>query len=186
MRCDTCNAENGAKSKFCRHCGAVMTRPEPTERPIAKRCDDCKVVAAPGAAFCTCCGCALMTPIKDPVASSAAHGGWKKAMAYAVMGVACVGLAGVYLHLMGGGRILPQAVEAVLPESDIKPAILKTGGPSAARPWLTALRTDLRKCEAESVFTQPFCREKAKFKHCEPDRWGTVNECPRIGLDDNG
>lgn len=118
---------------------------------------------------------------------AARHGGWKKPVAYAVMGLACVGLAGVYLHLMGGGRLIPDTAEilpAATPQPVAKPAILKTH--SAGRPWLVALRTDLRKCDAESIFVQPFCREKAKFKHCDPDRWGTVTECPKAVFDENG
>ena len=189
MRCTTCHAENGAKSKFCRQCGAVMTpRSEPVEREAVKRCNECKIVAAAGALFCTACGGALMMAGRDTgIVAAVPRGGWRKPVTYVVMGLACVGVAGIYLHLMGGGRILPTTAEILpaLPAAENKPAVLKTHGPGG-RPWLSALRTDLRKCEAESIFTQPFCREKAKFKHCDPDRWGTVTECPKISLDDNG
>lgn len=50
-------------------------------------------------------------------------------------------------------------------------------GPEPQRAWLTALKADLAVCDGKSFFPRIACREKARWKHCAPERWNTVPEC---------
>ena len=49
MRCANCNAENPADGKFCRSCGAAVTR----------ACPRCAALNPPGSKFCSECGASL-------------------------------------------------------------------------------------------------------------------------------
>ena len=50
-------------------------------------------------------------------------------------------------------------------------------GAEPQRAWLTALKADLAVCDGKSFFPRIACREKARWKHCAPERWNTVPEC---------
>lgn len=43
--------------------------------------------------------------------------------------------------------------------------------------WLTDLRKRLASCEEKNLLERVFCVERARRKLCEPDHWGTVEEC---------
>jgi hypothetical protein len=49
--------------------------------------------------------------------------------------------------------------------------------PAPPRNWKEALQSDLRACDALSVFKKVICVEKARWKHC-PGHWGTIDDCP--------
>jgi ribosomal protein L40E len=51
LRCAACNAENDADARFCKGCGAVLTKGAP--------CSSCGEVNAPDARYCDNCGKAL-------------------------------------------------------------------------------------------------------------------------------
>lgn len=43
--------------------------------------------------------------------------------------------------------------------------------------WVVQLRRDLEKCGGQAFFKRTLCLERARWKHCWPDRWGTRPEC---------
>jgi hypothetical protein len=43
--------------------------------------------------------------------------------------------------------------------------------------WHDALKAQLVRCEPEPFFRRVVCREKARWKYCDPDRWNKVPEC---------
>lgn len=44
--------------------------------------------------------------------------------------------------------------------------------------WREALAKEVEDCGTKNIFERVVCIERAKWKHCEPDRWGKVPECP--------
>ena len=187
MRCATCDAENGSKSKFCRRCGTgLIARPASAIKEAIKRCRDCKIVVPGDSQFCNQCGGSLAEQTDALAGMSARRPTSKrfKPVAAIAMALAVMGLAIAFVHLVGGSvtSVPVQASGSDQQEGMSTPPSLTNARP--AQVWLAALRSDLQKCEGESVFSRPFCKEKAKFKHCRPNRWGTVEECPKADLPD--
>ena len=188
MRCATCDAENGSKAKFCRRCGAgLASKPVNTVKEAMKRCGDCKIVVPGDSQFCNQCGGSLAEQAEAAAAMPVLPALKRfKPVAAVAMALAVMGLAIGFVHLVGGSvTSIPLQAEADS-ESAVTPAAASTSNANVrpAQVWLAALRSDLQKCEGESVFSRPFCKEKAKFKHCRPNRWGTVDECPKADLPD--
>lgn len=179
MRCSTCNAENASKAKFCRQCGAAATRQIAAARPAIKRCKNCKIVTPSDSQYCSQCGESMMVTLVPAELAAVKRSGSKR---YAVAATLLLGmsLAVLGVHLFGGGSVLPSSQTAATAGLSLAGATQNSSTP-AVKPWLSALRADLRRCEGESIFAQPFCREKAKYKHCS-NRWGSVIECPKADL----
>lgn len=183
MRCTTCDAENGSKAKFCRRCGTGLSaRPANAVKEAMKRCGDCKIVVPGDSQFCSQCGGSLLEQNGSEAVVAHRAGRFKPA-SVVVMVVAVMGLAVGFVHLVGGSvTSTPMQAAGSAQTSPSTSAQYASARP--AQVWLTALRSDLRKCEGESVFTRSICREKAKYRHCRPNRWGTVEECPKAELPD--
>jgi ribosomal protein L40E len=176
MRCSNCNAENGSKAKFCRQCGAMTARQASAFKTSIKRCGNCKIVAPSGAQYCTQCGESMMVTLIPGEASAKAARPRSRRYAFAATALMGLTLAVVGVHLFGGGSMLLGSPATTAGPSMAGAQTAPDASPQ--KPWLYALRGDLRKCEHESIFAQSFCREKAKFKHCK-NRWGSVEECPK-------
>jgi hypothetical protein len=43
--------------------------------------------------------------------------------------------------------------------------------------WQTAMHRELEICRQGKIFKRVVCTEKARWKHCAPDRWNTIPEC---------
>jgi hypothetical protein len=58
-------------------------------------------------------------------------------------------------------------------------AVATRSAPPAPRAmtWLTGLRSALAACGRSGVLLNDVCREAARWKHCHPDHWDTVQEC---------
>lgn len=65
----------------------------------------------------------------------------------------------------------PAVVASAVHDSDVK-----QGGNTLT--WLDELKRELDLCEKKGVFKLLVCRERAKWKYCNPQHWGTVPECP--------
>lgn len=122
-----------------------------------------------------------MTETMPPALLAAPKASRSKRLVFASTLLVGITLAFIYVHFAGGDETAPvQSSEA----RDVDRVTAKEGGRAPTASWLTALRGDLRKCEAESIFAQPFCREKAKFRHCK-NRWGTAQECPQADMNED-
>lgn len=179
MRCTTCNSENGSKAKFCWQCGtAIGTAVAAVAKSGIRRCSKCKMVVPAGSQYCNQCGDS-MTETMPPIPTKAKRGGSKR-LVFASTLILGAALAFVYVHFAGGGTVAAPLQGATGEVPTTTSAAQGSKGQNTT--WLIALRSDLRKCDAESIFAQPFCREKAKFRHCK-NRWGTVAECPKASAE---
>lgn len=48
---------------------------------------------------------------------------------------------------------------------------------SVGKTWADSLRVELARCGQAGFIEQIICREKARWKYCNPGRWGAVREC---------
>lgn len=51
---------------------------------------------------------------------------------------------------------------------------------AARMDWLGALRQEMDACGQHGFLRRVVCTERARWRHCAPDRWGTAGECPKI------
>jgi len=73
-----------------------------------------------------------------------------------------------------------KSVKTGSPTPKVTSRIAQRGGvPIAAvtTDWQTAMHREMDACHHESFFARVVCTEKARWKHCAPDRWNTIPEC---------
>lgn len=76
----------------------------------------------------------------------------------------------------------PPSRETAPPASATTPQVTSVPEPDptpapAGQPWLVALRGETERCATMKFLQRIVCVEKAKFKHCNPNRWNTVADC---------
>lgn len=81
--------------------------------------------------------------------------------------------------MLAQGRVAdpgPDAAQAP-PNSKRTQSARKPAAGAAQPSWREQLRSEIEACRGLSIFKRGFCMDKAKFKHCYPDRWDSVPEC---------
>jgi transposase-like protein len=89
-------------------------------------------------------------------------------------------------HYAGSSERVTPGEHAVqqLPQtaSDAAPAASNRAArhPPPETGWVGELRKDFNECEQHGFWSRIVCTERARWKHCAPDRWGTARECPKV------
>lgn len=182
MRCIACETDNNPKAKFCKGCGMTLAAPPGSySKENLRRCGACKVVVAADANFCNSCGhdlgAAPASTSLNPVETRSSQR--RSAFVSMGFGVMAVVVAAAYIAYIGGAR--PRMESAIAKGVTPTAQALKVHAEQApaSRRWLVALRNDLRSCEREAWYARTLCSQRAMFRYCGPDHWGTVPECPQ-------
>jgi hypothetical protein len=185
MHCIACQTDNSPKAKFCKGCGMMLAAPPGAySKEALRRCEACKVVVAQDANFCNSCGHDLgaAPAAMSPSSSEKRSARRRNTLISSGFAAMAVVVAAAYIAYIGDAK--PRMELAIA--KGITPAaqMLKVHAEQApvSRRWLLALRNDLRRCEREAWYAQPICTQRAVFRYCGPDHWGTVPECPQSDI----
>jgi hypothetical protein len=68
----------------------------------------------------------------------------------------------------------PKVASRIAPSQAVP---IAAAGAAEAIGWQTAMQRELEICRQGNFFERVVCTEKARWKHCAPDRWNTIPEC---------